>query len=130
MINSQPTPVFWAPGRSRAPICNVAAMTFVLCCASKPSAKTSACNPFGAIVKTDPIIPDDQGGRVLHFRPRGAPPGSPPPRGGWRWQAEPDSPVDDLAKYERNETSDDYRHRMTMNLLTLVFATLLIAVGV
>jgi len=81
-------------------------------------------------VKTDPIIPDDQGGRVLRFRPRGAPPGGPPPRVGLRWPAEPDSPVDDLARYERNETSDDYRHRMTMNLLTLVFATLLISVGV
>ena len=67
---------------------------------------------------------------MLRFRPRGAPPGGPPPRVGLRWPAEPDSPVDDLAKYERNETSDDYRHRMTMNLLTLVFATLLIAVGV
>jgi hypothetical protein len=72
------------------------------------------------------MTPDDQGGRVLRFRPRGA-----PPRGGWRWPpAEPDSPVDDLAKYERTETSDDYRHRMTMNLLTLVFALMLIAGGV
>ena len=49
----------------------------------------------------------------------------------WRWPpAEPDSPVDDLAKYERTETGDDYRHRMTMNLLTLVFAVMLIAGGV
>ncbi len=63
---------------------------------------------------------------MLRFRPRGAPPRAP-----WRWpQAEPDSPVDDLAKYERTETGDDYRHRMTMNLLTLVFALLLIAGGV
>jgi hypothetical protein len=74
------------------------------------------------------MTPDDQRGRVLRFRPRGA-----PPRGGWRWpppHAEPDSPVDDLAKYERAETSDDYRHRMTMNLLTLLIAALLIAGGV
>ena len=72
------------------------------------------------IVTSDPMTPDDQRGRVLRFRPRGA-----PPRGGWRWpppHAEPDSPVDDLAKYERAETSDDYRHRMTMNLLTLLIA--------
>jgi hypothetical protein len=63
---------------------------------------------------------------VLRFRPRGA-----PPRGGWRWPpAQPGSPVDDLAKYENNETGDDYRHRMTMNLLTLVFALMLIAAGV
>jgi hypothetical protein len=78
-------------------------------------------------VKPDPIPPDDQGGRVVRFRPRGA-----PPRGGWRWPpvAEPDSPVDDLAKYERGETSDDYRHRMTMNLLTLLIAAMLIGGGV
>jgi hypothetical protein len=64
---------------------------------------------------------------VLRFRPRGAPPG-----GGWRWQppeAEP-SPVDDLSKYERPETGDDYRHRMRVNLLTLLVAALLIAAGV
>jgi hypothetical protein len=91
----------------------------------KPSAKTSACNSFGAIVKPDPVTPDDEGGRVVRFRPRGA-----PPRGDWRWPPEQDSPVGDLAKYERTETSDDYRHRMTMNLLTLVFAAMLIAGGV
>jgi hypothetical protein len=79
-------------------------------------------------VKSDRITPDDQGGRVLRFRPRGAPPRS---HGWWRSpQAEQDSPVDSLAKYERTETSDDYRHRMTINLLTLVFALMLIAGGV
>jgi hypothetical protein len=79
-------------------------------------------------VTSDRITPDDQRGRVLHFRPRGA-----PPRGGWRWPpptAEHDSPVDDLAKYERTDTSDDYRHRMTMNFLTLLVALMLIAGGV
>jgi hypothetical protein len=81
-------------------------------------------------VKSDPVIPDDQGGRVLRFRPRGAPPSGVPPRGGWRLPRDQDSPVDDLAKYERNETNDDYRHRMTMNLLTLVFALMLIGGGV
>jgi hypothetical protein len=73
------------------------------------------------------MTPDDQRGRVLRFRPRGAPPR------GWGWppsHGEQDSPVDDLAKYERAETSDDYRHRMTMNLLTLLIALMLIAGGV
>jgi hypothetical protein len=94
----------------------------------KRFAKNPAGNPFGTIVKSDRIIPDDQGGRVLRFRPRGA-----PLRGGWHWSpsnAEHDTPVDDLAKYERIETSDDYRHRMTMNLLTLLIAAMLIAGGV
>lgn len=92
----------------------------------KPSPATSGI-PFGAIVKSDRITPDDRG-RVLHFRPRGA-----PPRLGWQWRpsnAEHDTPVDDLAKYERVETNDDYRHRMTMNLLTLLIAGMLIAGGV
>jgi hypothetical protein len=82
----------------------------------------------GDIVTPDRITPDDQSGRVLRFRPRGA-----PPRRQWRWPSSPaeqDSPVEGLAKYERTETSDDYRHRMTINLLTLVFALMLIAGGV
>ena len=94
----------------------------------KRFAKSPAGNPIGTIVKSDRIIPDDQGSRVLRFRPRGA-----PLRGGWHWSpsnAEHDTPVDDLAKYERIETSDDYRHRMTMNLLTLLIAAMLIAGGV
>jgi hypothetical protein len=64
---------------------------------------------------------------VLRFRPRGA-----PPRPAWRWP-EPDpeqnTPVEDLSRYERTETPDDYRHRMTMNLLTLVVALALIGCG-
>jgi hypothetical protein len=85
-------------------------------------------NPSGTIVTPERTTPDDQRGRVLRFRPRGA-----PPRGGWRWQPpglERDGPVDDLAKYERTETSDDYRHRMRMNFLTLVVTVMLIAGGV
>ena len=64
---------------------------------------------------------------MLRFRPRGAPPG-----GGWRWPLPPveQSPVDDLTKYERAETGDDYRHRMRVNLVTLLIAALLIATGV
>jgi hypothetical protein len=82
----------------------------------------------GDIVTSDRITPDDQNGRVLRFRPRGA-----PPRSSWRWPSSPaeqDSPVEGLGKYERTESSDDYRHRMTINLLTLVFALVLIASGV
>ena len=89
---------------------------------------STACSPYGAIVTSDRIIPDDQRGRVLRFRPRGAPPG-----GGWRWpppKPELGTPVDDLAKYERADVGDDYRHRMRMNFLTLLIATLLIVSGV
>jgi hypothetical protein len=84
-----------------------------------------------ARVKTDripPSPPEHQGAQVLRFRPRGA-----PQNGGWPWPppgAERESPVEDLAKYERNESTDDYRHRMTMNLLTLLIAGVLIGGGV
>jgi len=79
-------------------------------------------------VKTDPIAPpppERQSAQVLRFRPRGA-----PQNGGWPYPPPGESPVADLAKYERGESADDYRHRMTMNLLTLVIAGILIAGGV
>ncbi|HLH96088.1 MAG TPA: hypothetical protein VKW08_13325 [Xanthobacteraceae bacterium] len=83
-------------------------------------------------MKTDPISPpsppEHKGAQVLRFRPRGA-----PQNGGWPRpppNAERDSPVEDLAKYERGESIDDYRHRMIMNLLTLLIAAILISGGV
>ena len=39
------------------------------------------------------------------------------------------SPVPDLSKYERPESLDDYRHRMVVNAIALVFVTLLILAG-
>jgi len=38
-------------------------------------------------------------------------------------------PIADLAKYERSEDSDDYRHRMIVNAVAFVFVLLLIAAG-
>jgi len=68
----------------------------------------------------------DNDNRVIPFRPRGTP--------HWRWPARvphpPDTPVDDLAKYERGEHVDDYRHRMQMNFLAFVVTIGLIAAGV
>jgi hypothetical protein len=64
---------------------------------------------------------------VLRFQPRNTPLRAP-----WRWPP-PDlgtpGPVRDLAKYERDETSDDYRHRMMMNLLALGVTVVLIVSG-
>ena len=54
--------------------------------------------------------------RVLPFRPRRT--GVPAP-----------SPIADLAKYERGEDSDDYRHRMIVNAVAFVFVLALIGVG-
>jgi hypothetical protein len=60
-------------------------------------------------------------GRVVSWRPRkGAP--SPPPR------ASP--PLEDLAKYERSDDGDDYRHRMITNAIALVFTIMLVIGGV
>jgi hypothetical protein len=59
-------------------------------------------------------------GRVLSWRPRSGPPRPPP--------ANP--PVEDLAKYERSDENDDYRHRMITNVIALVFTILLVIAGV
>lgn len=58
--------------------------------------------------------------RVVSFRRRGA--GAPPISA-----ARP--PVEDLAKYERGETKDDYRHRMIVNVVAFVFIAALIGAG-
>jgi hypothetical protein len=42
----------------------------------------------------------------------------------------PTPPVEDLAKYERSEEGDDYRHRMITNAIALVFVVLLVIGGV
>jgi hypothetical protein len=73
-----------------------------------------------------PPSPDEP--RVVRFRPRGASPS------GWRWpvpRGKPGEPlVPDLGKYERSQGEDDYRHRMTMNVLALVVTTILIGIGI
>lgn len=39
------------------------------------------------------------------------------------------TPVEDLAKYERDETADDYRHRMIVNVAAFAFVIALIGSG-
>ncbi len=87
--------------------------------------RTTTSKRLGPIVTPDASNPDDKG-RILRFRPRGAPPRP------WRWPTpdnDQNTPVADLSKYERTETPEDYRHRMTMNLLTLLVAGALIGCG-
>lgn len=62
----------------------------------------------------------DRESRVVRF-PRGQTSG--------RWRASKPSPVDDLAKFERGEGADDYRHRMTVNFAAFVFVLALIGAG-
>jgi hypothetical protein len=69
---------------------------------------------------SDETSSPDSGGRVVSFRRArdGArPPGGPPP-------------VEDLAKYERGEGSDDYRHRMVVNVAAFAFVIALIGAGI
>ena len=64
--------------------------------------------------------PSDTEHRVLRFRGGPATPRAP--------RAEP-PPVADLAKYQRGEDADDYRHRMIVNALVFVFVLALIGAG-
>jgi hypothetical protein len=64
----------------------------------------------------------DGKGRVLRFRHRRAADVS---------NSLPPSPLpsEDLGKYQRGDGSDDYRHRMIMNVAAFVFVAALIGVG-
>ena len=62
-----------------------------------------------------------ESGNVIPFRPRN---GRHAPSSG----PQPDVP-NDLAKYEHGDVEDDYRHRMLMNVATLVFTILLATAG-
>jgi hypothetical protein len=61
----------------------------------------------------------DDGPRVIGFRRRSI--------GNSRAPSPP--PVEDLTKYERGESSDDYRHRMIVNVVAFAFVIGLIAAG-
>jgi hypothetical protein len=58
--------------------------------------------------------------RVVNFR-RG--------QGGARQPVAGPPPVEDLAKYERGEGADDYRHRMIVNAAAFLFVIALIGAG-
>ena len=71
---------------------------------------------------------NDDDGRVIQFRPRM---GTSPRRHWVKTGARRDySPLPDLAKYERSESDDEYRHRMIVNAVALVVTSLLIFAGV
>jgi hypothetical protein len=76
-------------------------------------------------VSTDHLPPANEERRVIPFRPRQRAPED------WRWplRTPGESPVEDLAKYESEETEDDYRHRMKMNVLGLLITIVLMVAG-
>ena len=63
----------------------------------------------------------EDGSRVINFRRR---------QNGLPTHEGPRPAVDDLAKYERADAPDDYRHRMTVNILAFVFVVALIGAGI
>ena len=63
----------------------------------------------------------DREPRVVRFR-RGP--------GGVRTPVTGPPPVEDLAKYERDDGVDDYRHRMIVNVLAFAFIVALIGAGI
>jgi hypothetical protein len=70
------------------------------------------------------IMPDrnspssnENGSRVVDFRRKNV-------------RRPPSAPVEDLAKYERDESADDYRHRMIVNVTVFVFVVGLIGAGI
>ena len=65
-------------------------------------------------------MPEEEKGRILPFRRRGAP--QPP--------VVPPSPVEDVGKYAVSEEPDNYRQRMINNGLAFAFCLLLVAIGV
>jgi len=63
--------------------------------------------------------------RVVPFRPRER------SAQGWSWQQPPPAPpTGGFAKYEGGDGDDNYRHRMIVNLVALVFTIALTIAGV
>jgi hypothetical protein len=77
-----------------------------------------------------PAISSDANSRVIRFRPQtGASRRSLRRKAPIGYSGPDDSPVPDLSKYECRESEDDYRHRMVVNAVALVFVSLLSLAG-
>jgi hypothetical protein len=70
--------------------------------------------------------PEEDTGRMVQFRPR---PGGRHDRAA-RTVPPARPPVEDIEKYERDGGTDDYRHRMVMNVIGFAACAVLVAVGV
>ncbi|WP_137045182.1 hypothetical protein [Pseudolabrys sp. FHR47] len=66
----------------------------------------------------------EQGAQILNFSRRPGTPVPPRPTGDRTTDV-----VEDLTKYTRDETSDDYRHRMAVNAVAFAFVVVLGLVG-
>ena len=80
---------------------------------------------------SDSLQSNENGGRIIRFRPRHG--GSRVSRRGETLigNSEPDySPVPDLSRYQAPESSNEYRHRMIVNAIAFAFTSLLILAGI
>ncbi|HTJ02044.1 hypothetical protein ASD45_11305 [Pseudolabrys sp. Root1462] len=75
----------------------------------------------------EPSAPDS-GAQVVNFRRRA---GTPSPGQGNTGKngTGPGAVDDDLAKYARDDTPDDYQHRMIVNIAAFAFVVLLVGAG-
>jgi hypothetical protein len=69
---------------------------------------------------------DEDGDRILPFRPRGSRSWNEKVRQRDRWR----SPVRDLSKYSRGPEEDDYAHRMFVNLLAFLVVSFIVGCGI
>jgi uncharacterized protein DUF3182 len=77
-----------------------------------------------------PVISSDANSRVIQFRSRtGASHRSQRGKAPIGYSGSDFSPVRDLSKYECPESDDDYRHRMVINAIALVFVSLMSLAG-
>jgi Protein of unknown function (DUF3182) len=77
-----------------------------------------------------PVISSDADGRVIQFQSRtGASRRSQRSKAPIGYSGPDYSAVPDLSKYESPESEDDYRHRMVVNAIALVFVSLLSLAG-
>src|SRR5258708_7219049 len=77
-----------------------------------------------------PVISSDADSRVIQFRSRtGASHRSQRSKAPVAYSGPDYSPVADLSKYESPESESDYRHRMIVNAIALVFVSLLSVAG-
>jgi hypothetical protein len=76
-----------------------------------------------------PVISSEADSRVIRFRSRTDSSHRYRGKASIVYYGPGDSPVPDLSKYERPESEDDYRHRMLINAIALVFVSLLSLAG-
>jgi hypothetical protein len=72
-----------------------------------------------------PVISSDADSRVIRFRSRTDTSHRHWGKASIDYSGPGDSPVPDLSKYERPESEDEYRHRMLINAMAIVFVSLL-----